>query len=634
MKKLFNKEVITYILMMLPFILMAIFTFVFTRNSFDFDMYGFKSLKYQLFWIGFTLSWICLFFLIFYLLPRKKRIPFYIVFYVIWHVVFCAQICYCQKLGKFMVFSDLFLAGEGLQYIKSVILNLNLGMCLIVLVDIALLSSIIYLNKDVLVKDKDVKLKKNSKKEKEVEIVKSKYNRVVISVIVILIFLFRGISYTSLGTVSEANSWQENYNPRNIYNNFTNPNAAMFISGIYEYNTRAVFKYFYNLITFDDTAIKTNVDNYNLIYGIENTDNEYTGLFKDKNVIYIMMESIDSWVVDKDTMPTLYKMMNEGINFNNRYSPFFNGGQTINTEFALNTGLYSISDQSAIYDIEDMDYKYSLANSLKKAGYSVNSFHANTGNFYNRTSFHKLMGYERHYSALDMQRANILDEDVNYYSDYNFINDDYIFDLIIKDDKFFSFITTYSAHLEYSQSNKVYKSIDKKLEENDKWSEEEYIYRTLANDTDKMLKTLISKLRKAGKLDDTVIVLVSDHYVYGYSDEDYVATKKNVENDRKALQNTPFDIRSNDLEHKEVDTILDTADILPTMLNLLGISYNPNMYMGTDVFSINHDHFVWFSDGSYIADKYTTLSHEAMLTKTNYNISKNKSILLTNYYGK
>ena len=70
------------------------------------------------------------------------------------------------------------------------------------------------------------------------------------------------------------------------------------------------------------------------------------------------------------------------------------------------------------------------------------------------------------------------------------------------------------------------------------------------------------------------------------------------------------------------------------MLNLLGISYNPNMYMGTDVFSTNHDHFVWFSDGSYIADKYTTLSHEAMLTKTNYNISKNKSILLTNYYGK
>ena len=93
MKKIFNKEVITYILMMLPFVLMAIFTYIFTRNSFDFDMYGFQGLKFLLFWIGFTLSWLCLFFLIFYLLPRKKRIPFYIVFDVIWHVVFCAQIC-------------------------------------------------------------------------------------------------------------------------------------------------------------------------------------------------------------------------------------------------------------------------------------------------------------------------------------------------------------------------------------------------------------------------------------------------------------------------------------------------------------------------------------------------------------
>ena len=182
--------------------------------------------------------------------------------------------------------------------------------------------------------------------------------------------------------------------------------------------------------------------------------------------------------------------------------------------------------------------------------------------------------------------------------------------------------------------NEELENIEDKLDKNDKWSEEEYIYRTLANDTDKMLKTLVSKLKKAGKLDDTVIVLVSDHYVYGYSDEDYVALKKNVENDRKALQNTPFVIWSSDMEHMEVDTIMDTADILPTMLNLLGIDYNPNMYMGTDVFSTNHDHFVWFADGSYIADKYTTLSHEAMLTKTNYNISKNKSILLTNYYGK
>ena len=66
---------------------------------------------------------------------------------------------------------------------------------------------------------------------------------------------------------------------------------------------------------------------------------------------------------------------------------------------------------------------------------------------------------------------------------------------------------------------------------------------------------------------------------------------------------------------------------------MLGIEYDPNKYMGTDVFSEYHDDFVWFSDGSYIKSKDCTLTNEAILTKVNYNISKNKNILLTNYYG-
>jgi len=182
-------------------------------------------------------------------------------------------------------------------------------------------------------------------------------------------------------------------------------------------------------------------------------------------------------------------------------------------------------------------------------------------------------------------------------------------------------------------TNKVYKTI-KHPYDIEKYSEEEMIYRTLAHDTDEAIGTLIDKLEKKGILDNTVLVLVSDHYVYGYSDGDYVALKKNVLNDQKELQNTPFIIWSKDMEPKKIDKILDTADILPTVLNMLGIAYNPNKYMGIDIFSDNADDFVWFSDGSFIKSKNCSLSDEAILTKSNYNIKKNKDILLTNYYGK
>ena len=106
------------------------------------------------------------------------------------------------------------------------------------------------------------------------------------------------------------------------------------------------------------------------------------------------------------------------------------------------------------------------------------------------------------------------------------------------------------------------------------------VYRSLARDTDNAIANLLDELEERDLLDDTVIVLVSDHYVYGYSDSDYVAAKKGVINDRKELQNTPFVIWSEDIEAEEVDTILDTADILPTLLNMLGIDYDPLNYMG------------------------------------------------------
>ncbi len=77
---------------------------------------------------------------------------------------------------------------------------------------------------------------------------------------------------------------------------------------------------------------------------------------------------------------------------------------------------------------------------------------------------------------------------------------------------------------------------------------------------------------------------------------------------------------------------MDTADILPTLLNMLGIEYNPMNYIGEDVFSKYHDNFIWFSDGSVISSN--KVNDKNYLAKANLNIIKNRNILLTNYYGR
>lgn len=615
MKKIKNVELISFLIMFISLFSICIFTNIFTKNLINLNSYYFNGFHYHILWMLFSLSWISLFLLILYIIPKKYRYNVFVILNIIIDIIFFAQICYVQSLGKFMIFSDLFVAGEGLQYVHSILANMSIGMILTIIFTFICMVIAKVLNKDI-------------------EDVQTKPKAYLILIFISAFLIFKIGGYVLLGSNKNVRTWEENYNAKSIYFNYTNPNAAMYISGFYEYNFRAIYKYFYNLLTLDKSALKSKIDEYNNIYGVEIKDNDYTGIFKGENVIYIMMESVDNWVIDEKTTPTLYKLEQTGLNFTNRYSPFFNGGQTINSEFACNTGMYAISDKETIYDKDDITYPYSIANMLKKNGYRVNSFHANSKTFYNRGEFHKRLGYDMHYSASDLQSSGLLDKSKNYFSDSTFIGDDYLYNLMISDKPFFTFFTTYSGHLEYNTNNKVYKSIKNKTLSKKDYSEEEYIYRTLVHDTDEAIGLLIEKLEKSKLLDNTVLVLVSDHYVYGYSDTDYVAMKKNKLNDRKELQNTPFIIWSKDIEGKNIDTILDTADILPTLLNMLDIKYEPKNYLGDDVFSTSHDNFVWFSDGTFIKSRDCDLSDESILTKVNYNINKNRDILLTNYYGK
>ena len=62
---------------------------------------------------------------------------FYNLISIFWTTMFVVQICYCQEMGKFMVFSDLFVAGEGLQYVGSVLTTLDWFMVLTAVFNVA-----------------------------------------------------------------------------------------------------------------------------------------------------------------------------------------------------------------------------------------------------------------------------------------------------------------------------------------------------------------------------------------------------------------------------------------------------------------------------------------------------------------
>jgi phosphoglycerol transferase MdoB-like AlkP superfamily enzyme len=274
---------------------------------------------------------------------------------------------------------------------------------------------------------------------------------------------------------------------------------------------------------------------------------------------------------------------------------------------------------------------------LKSNGYSAASIHTNSGSYYNRTFFHEALGYSEHYFLDDIK--NINHTDYNYYNDSSLVKSDDVYNMIVREEPFFSFVISYSAHIPYDDTND--RCVVNPYNLNVDGDKELSCIRNLAKETDEMLRVLIERLEEDDLLDNTVLVLATDHYTYGYADQTSIKNYKNTTSEY-LLQNVPLVIWSNDLEHEEIDTLMDTADILPTLLNMLGISYNPNYYIGTDVFSDYHENFVYFSsdtfydgeilyDGSNIdSDNIEDVS--IIMSKVKKKIELNNNFIISDYF--
>jgi arylsulfatase A-like enzyme len=127
---------------------------------------------------------------------------------------------------------------------------------------------------------------------------------------------------------------------------------------------------------------------------------------------------------------------------------------------------------------------------------------------------------------------------------------------------------------------------------------------------DDMFARLLSELESRGELENTVIVAYTDHYAYGFKNEALMLEKSGVE-DTLLLEKTPCFIWSPDGPDMEVDKTLNTSDLLPTVLNLMGIQATYN-YIGQDAFDFRYTGFALFPDGSWVCNgvAYSAASEE------------------------
>ena len=76
---------------------------------------------------------------------------------------------------------------------------------------------------------------------------------------------------------------------------------------------------------------------------------------------------------------------------------------------------------------------------------------------------------------------------------------------------------------------------------------------------DDLFQWLLMALEDEGKLEDTVIIGVTDHYTYGYKDMESLYDLSGTEEDL-LLEKTPCFIWSADMEAMDVEKTLNTSD--------------------------------------------------------------------------
>ena len=326
--------------------------------------------------------------------------------------------------------------------------------------------------------------------------------------------------------------------------------------------------------------------------------NEYTGLFEGKNLIMIMMESVNEIFINPDLYPNFYKLYSEGLTFTNNYSPR-NSCATGNNEFSAMTGLYSIQNNCTANVYRNNEYFTSIFNLFNESGYRTLSMHDYTEAYYYRSIIHANMGSGAYYGVEDLG-IPYSNEDRNWASDEDFFASAMDITLDGSSEPFMLWLTTVSSHQPFSLSSiegDKYLSIT----EGTNYPMDLRRYMSKLKTLDNALGILLERLETEGILDDTVIVLFGDHYPYGLSDDTINQVLDYDLNDYER-ERTPLVIYNSEIAHAEIDKYTSYVNLTPTIANLFNLDYDPRLYMGSDVLSDEYLNVVAFADGSWKND--------------------------------
>ena len=346
---------------------------------------------------------------------------------------------------------------------------------------------------------------------------------------------------------------------------------------------------------------------------------EYTGVAKGKNVLIIHLESFQQFLIGykwkgKEVTPNLNKIYHakDTISFDN----FFNQvgqGKTSDAEMMLENSIYGLQSGSAMSSYGTSNtFESAPAILHQKEGYTTAVMHGGEGSFWNRNNAYKSFGYQY------FMPLSYYDNKPGYYIGYG-LKDKIFFDQSIKyierlPQPFYLKMITVTNHYPYD--------LDKKNQTIDKTNTgDETVdgYVQTAHYLDQAIGEFMSWMKKSGLDKNTLVVFYGDHY--GISGNHHKASaellKKDSFNDFDNLnfQRVPLMFHMKGLKGKIDHTYGGEIDVLPTLLNMLGISNKGMIQFGYDLLSKDTPQLVVQRNGDWITPEYAKVSGDYYYTK-------------------
>lgn len=347
-------------------------------------------------------------------------------------------------------------------------------------------------------------------------------------------------------------------------------------------------------------------------------NDEYFGLAKGKNVIYIHLESTQQFLIDyklkdengveHEVMPFVNSLYHDSSTFS--FDNFFHqvkAGKTSDAETLLETSLFGLNQGAFFAQLGGKNTFEAAPNILGQvAGYTSATFHGNNKTFWNRNETYARFGYDYFFDA-------------SYYD----VNEENSFQYGLHDKPFFEQSVKYLEHLQQPFYTKFI-AVSNHYPYAEFTDEDAGFplantsdntingYFATANYLDKAVEEFFTYLKAAGLYENSVFVLYGDHYGISNGRNKNLAELVGktsdtwTDFDNAQMQRVPYMIHipgqtKGGINHSFGGQI----DGLPTLLHLLGIDTDNYIQLGQDLLSNEHQEVVAFRDGSFMTPAFT-----------------------------